>query len=812
MQLLEAAQGRDDVLEVLFAFARQFFDYAATFTVHDDVAEARESYGAGVGGEELKRVRVALGPIASPKGVLAEARARLSPLVAPLDRTEIDRALARDLDQSSGSVAVVVPVAIRNRVVLLVLGIRANEVFTVSDVPELVGFVPRVVDALERVILRKKRSFSSSERSAQLKAAAQDARRSVAPQPRSRSYDRWGAVEPVEKPEESGPDRGTVPGIGAPRIDEAPHDTTPSRRPRSRDGSLADTILAQLPARVEAARVEAARVEAARVEVRVSEPASAPPRMLLGIPRSAPPPPDDIAHLLPVVSLPPRDSLSRTTARLGPAAIPSSPSPAPQVDDDEPELSVGPSSPDNEDEGDEDEADDEPQLSVSEGSDEDDDGSWEQEDTDEVFEGRTTQPSPAPFPSQPPAASSVPPAVLIAPSPVPAEASGYSMHDLDEEVVIPLKRRARSSAPPPAQAGAAQAETTEAETPKSDPRRNDPRRESNEVPSSDRISVSAIERVGAVERIGEKPAPSAPPERGSRDVPSVIVDMGDAVDNLVVDLQHAGPDDERAAVNALLRLGEAALPVLAQTFPGPLWFDRNRPHRRTPRGRDTCAIARAFYAFGVRATPYVATLTSSSHPDKRYYALLLAGDMVHPSLLDAVVARVFDEDDAIRKLSQEIVPRFRGLAGWDEQLTVIRRAARIRGKEPRRRIHALTALAAVRDVGALRMLVELLEDDDRDVVRHAHLALIALTAEDLGTSPRKWASWVDKNDTRHRVEWLIDALAHADEALRTAAGEELKQLTQQYFGFHPGTTRREREVAQGKYRQWWMTEGKKQFG
>jgi hypothetical protein len=68
-----------------------------------------------------------------------------------------------------------------------------------------------------------------------------------------------------------------------------------------------------------------------------------------------------------------------------------------------------------------------------------------------------------------------------------------------------------------------------------------------------------------------------------------------------------------------------------------------------------------------------------------------------------------------------------------------------------------------------------------------------------------------EHGARHRIEWLIDALTHADEVIRTRAGEELKQLTQQYFGFHPGTTRREREVAQEKYRRWWQTEGRQQF-
>lgn len=799
VQQLESVEERDALLDVVLAFVQQFFDYVATFVVHEDVAEARASRGEGTSARELRGTKFSLGPsdtLDAPRGLLAEARARSAPALATLDRDEVDVALASNLGQAASSTAIAVPVVLRKRVVLIVLGVRAGERFEIADVPELVGLAPRIADALERVIRqRKQRGFSSSssgtnssggtqaaaapERAA-LKAAVSQARDSTAPRARSRSADRWsaGGGEAEAK---------ATPSVAPAAVAAVPSSPPVSLPAASPDRSLADAILA------------GATEDGAPIAISAPLPEGPRPRNLLGIPRSAPPPPD-ASFLVPVVTLPPRGPSERPGRGLLSAFDPldpgriTDPAPPPAAvaqsnenrDDDEPMLSV---------EGGD---DDEPEVSFG-----DDDGAddWGDDEDEEEERPRTTLPSPTP------AVSSVPPAVLIAPTKVSPEASGYSMRDLDEEVVIPLRKRSRSSAPPPADETAS--ERASKPTPPASIRPVDPRREEGSGPDADRVPMAAVER------ISERPPPSSaqkarmstPP----REVPSVIVDMGDAVDNLVVDLQHAGPDDERAAVNALLRLGEAALPVLAQTFPGPLWFDRHRPHRRAPRGRDTCAIARAFYAFGVRATPYVATLTGSSNPEKRYYALLLAGDMVHPSLLDAVVARVFDEDETIRKLSHEIVPRFKGLAGWDEQLSLVRRGARVRGKDPRKRIHALQAVAAMRDAGALRMLVELLEDDDRDVVRHAHLTLIALTAEDLGTSARKWANWVDKNDSRHRVEWLIDALTHSDEALRTAAGEELKQVTQQYFGFHPGTTRREREVAQNKYRAWWLAEGKKQF-
>jgi hypothetical protein len=288
--------------------------------------------------------------------------------------------------------------------------------------------------------------------------------------------------------------------------------------------------------------------------------------------------------------------------------------------------------------------------------------------------------------------------------------------------------------------------------------------------------------------------------------------MGEGVDELLSELLRAAKDEEGVLVAALLRMGDAALPMLTQAFPGPLWSGPYAVAGRPPRGRDVSAVARALHAFGARAAPYLASLLGASQPEKRLAALLLAGDMVHPNLLDPALARLLDDDERVRTLAGELAPRFRGLAGWEEQMTLLRRAARVAGRDPGRRVRAVWALGVVGDREALETLVRLLEDEASEVVRAAHAALVLLCADDLGTSARAWTSWSREHGARHRVEWLIDGLTHADEAIRTRAGEELEQLTQQRFGFHPGATRREREVTQETYRRWWQTEGRQRFG
>lgn len=808
VRLLDEADGRDAVLDVLFSFARQFFDYSAVFAMHDDFAEGREAYGPGATTEEIKRVRVAL---ALP-GVLADARERRAPVVAALDAREADRALTAQLGRPGAGPALLLPIAIKNRVVLVLYADRAGDSFEPSDVPELLAIAPRVASALERIILRKKSKASDFGRPVaasvkdDLKAAvrgASEAARGQLPRER-RSLDRWAPAERTSAvPAPSGATgttsaggwaRGGTGGAEGSKA-AAPPSASPAvavRAPAVSDvpRSLADAALEE-PTEPIAPVAPRAAPQPSAAEIR----AALGPRGLLGIPRSAPPPPS--AH---VPGLGPtalenvgRDTLpegllpARGTA--GPVQVRSKlervRAPEPPPDDDEPDVEVSVGSDD----------DDEPDLSIetSDGDDGDDDAAAASEGDEVALDTHTT------------ANAGV------------ATASAYLVRDASIEVVAPRGRKTISSRPPPPgpalepePALLTKRRSSEAPKAKRDPRAED----DGAVPDAEVVHVRPGARAAAAPTSPLPAKPSNPPRAatGPRDVPSVIVDMGETVSSLVIDLQHAGPDDERALVEALLRLGDAALPVLAQAFPGPLWFDRRRPHRRVPRGRDVSAICRALFAFGLRATPYVATLVGSSAAERRYYALLLAGEMIHPSMLEAIAGRLFDEDDGVRKLAQEVFPRFRGIAGYDEQLVAIRRAARIRGKVARRRTDALAALGAARDVGALDLCVELLEDEDQNVARAAHVVLVALSCDDVGPSMRKWAQWVDKNRGRNRVEWLIDALVGNDEPLRTAAGDELKALTQQYFGFHPSAPRREREVAQQKYRAWWTAEGKKQFG
>jgi hypothetical protein len=333
------------------------------------------------------------------------------------------------------------------------------------------------------------------------------------------------------------------------------------------------------------------------------------------------------------------------------------------------------------------------------------------------------------------------------------------------------------------------------------PPRADPRREGEADRPPEVVRLPA-----------EAPAPARPMQALDADTRSVIVDMGDQVHTQVDELlSTSSRQEEDDAIRALLRLGEAALPGLVQAFPGPLRHDRRRD-RRVPRGREVSPVARALVAFGDLAVPYVASLLSSGHPDTRYYAALVASELVHPGLLEPVAERVFDDDLDVRRAANALLPRFEGMEGFAKVKKMLRRVGRIRGKDLRRRHRAVDALAALRDVDVLPRLIELLDEtDDRELVDRVHRALVILTAADQGRARHRWQRWWGRHEHQHRVEWLIDGLLHDDEALRHAASEELKRITREYFGFHPGSSRRDRERVHRRYRHWWETEGREKF-
>jgi hypothetical protein len=117
----------------------------------------------------------------------------------------------------------------------------------------------------------------------------------------------------------------------------------------------------------------------------------------------------------------------------------------------------------------------------------------------------------------------------------------------------------------------------------------------------------------------------------------------------------------------------------------------------------------------------------------------------------------------------------------------------------------------LRDGTFVPELVRALGDPEDVVVDVAHAALVQTTLHDYGTDARLWLRWWEQNSSKHRIEWLIDALSHDVSEVRKNASEELRALTKEYFGYAGDSPPRDRDRAQQRYRDWWAIEGRGRF-
>jgi hypothetical protein len=306
----------------------------------------------------------------------------------------------------------------------------------------------------------------------------------------------------------------------------------------------------------------------------------------------------------------------------------------------------------------------------------------------------------------------------------------------------------------------------------------------------------------------EARAASTPPKTSSRPADG----RPNPITQLIDELCRSDPAEDSPAVKALVALGEPAVMGLLARFPGPLWFDRRKPHSRVPLGRDISPICRALDAFGDQAVERLIPVLGSNATEVRYYATLFAGDRVRASLLDPLLLRLFDDDPQIRLLVRDALPHYRKFKGFERVSERLCEKARAENAPLYERLAAIDAISVLRDPHCVSTLIDLIVHQDKQISVPAHRALTLITCQDFGKTPKKWRSWLSANASRHRVEWLIEGLMHADEPMRATAGLELQKLTQVYYGYVAAASKREREAAQKRYAEWWRTEGRSRLG
>jgi hypothetical protein len=266
------------------------------------------------------------------------------------------------------------------------------------------------------------------------------------------------------------------------------------------------------------------------------------------------------------------------------------------------------------------------------------------------------------------------------------------------------------------------------------------------------------------------------------------------------------------AISELLAFGDAGASVLVRELPGPIVIPTRavRPDLGPIRASECGPLLRAMAAFGPTARPYVIARTADADPRVRQWTTRLLGELPGRQSAMAVAQRLMHDRDA--EVRRAAFAAGQLLAHDTDSALALRNslsgAARNETLAVTQRLAAIDALSDLRDGLATPSLWRLLHDVNPSIAAAAQQALVVLACRDFGHDVEAWSHWWDRNGTRHRVEWLIDALTDDSPNVRQSATEQLRQISRLYVGHYDDSLLEERSRVQERYRTWWDTTGR----
>lgn len=224
--LLEAAD-RDGVLRAFFDFAAQYFDYAALFAVHGDLAEGRDAAGSGAPRARVLSLGIPLDLPSTLSRAVASDRFSLS----RLGSGGLDGALARDLERRPGPQVLLLPIRVRKRTLLVLYGDHGSVDVQLDSVGQVISFAPLVSSALEHLILRRKQRGGDSSPGISIAPRAPLRTPSAPlPGPQERAAALASALSAFESPNSSKPPSSRSSGLALPVITVgSPRSRTPAQ-------------------------------------------------------------------------------------------------------------------------------------------------------------------------------------------------------------------------------------------------------------------------------------------------------------------------------------------------------------------------------------------------------------------------------------------------------------------------------------------------------------------------------------------------------------------------------------------------------
>lgn len=267
---------------------------------------------------------------------------------------------------------------------------------------------------------------------------------------------------------------------------------------------------------------------------------------------------------------------------------------------------------------------------------------------------------------------------------------------------------------------------------------------------------------------------------------------------LITLLTGPDPSERSMAMLELMKTPEASAGTLAHAFPGPTGWSR-LPVVELPEPDELGPIPGALARLGHPAAVSLAPLLDSSDSDVRYLALLTAGSLRYPEVIDGVLRGLFDLEPDISSAARAAATSLRFLPTFQGRLFELRRE--LASTDPLRRSLAARALGVLHDREAIDGLINLTGSDDELVATSAAEALKEITRNNFGPTPRAWTAWYARARSQRRIEWVLDALASDDFDLRLSAIEELSRTFGDNYGFFADGPPAERLAALEQWQQ-----------
>jgi hypothetical protein len=323
------------------------------------------------------------------------------------------------------------------------------------------------------------------------------------------------------------------------------------------------------------------------------------------------------------------------------------------------------------------------------------------------------------------------------------------------------------------------------------------------VPQPPPRSAPPAANIAAVRTIGGPPIPREEPDwpdTGS-DARSTAV-PGDGVP------AHTAGPRELDSLSLGEPEGESSVDALMARFPGRVSVPRAQIAVMTlPPAPSECGpVLRELARHRRDALPHVLARLTDGDAEVRGWATYLLCEMPAIDAIPPLLERCQDDDPSTRAAARYAMAAVGRAFGKDVVDALVRLAV---AADARERSVAIRELGQAGQAATVPELIKALSNPrEPEVVSAAHVALARVTRQDFGTDVERWSEWWQDNAARHRIEWLIDALVSDSPDVRRVAGEELRVLSREYFGYSSDLPPRDRERAQQRYRDWWVTQGR----